>query len=56
MLRKVNSGRLYNSITQHNYSLFDFVKGESERKEIYETTLPLYLVAQEWDLRVHAQR
>ena len=44
MLRKFNLGQLYNSIIQHNQSLFDYSKGESERKEIYwiyEITLPL---------------
>ena len=35
MLSKVISGRLYNSITRHNWSLFDYSKGESERKGIY---------------------
>ena len=32
MLRKVNSGRLYNSITRHNRLLVDYSKEESERK------------------------
>ena len=35
MLHKVISGRLYNSITRHNRSLFDYFKGESESKGIY---------------------
>ena len=35
MLRKVISGRLYNSITRHNRSLFDYSKDESESKGIY---------------------
>ena len=32
MLSKVNSGRLYNSITRHNRLLVDYSKGESESK------------------------
>ena len=35
MLRKVILCRLYNSITQHNRSLLDYSKGESESKGIY---------------------
>ena len=35
MLRKVNSGQLNNSITQHNRLLVDYSKGESESKGIY---------------------
>ena len=35
MLRKVNSGRLYNSFTQHNRLLVNLSKGESESKGIY---------------------
>ena len=35
MLRKVISGRLYNSITWHNRLLFDYSKGESESKGVY---------------------
>ena len=53
MLCKVNSGRLYNSITRHNRSLFNYSKGESESKGIYliyKITLTLQLVVQEWDL------
>ena len=46
MLCKLNLGRLYNSITQHNWSLFDYSKGESER--IYEITLPLHTEHYAW--------
>ena len=35
MLRKVNSGRLYNIITRHNPLLVDYSKGESESEGIY---------------------
>ena len=45
-LRYLLAGRLYNSITRHNWLLFDYNKGESESKGIYwiyEGTLPLHL-------------
>ena len=35
MLRKVILGRLYDSNTRHNRSLFDYSKVESESKGIY---------------------